>query len=152
LNSTASVSSANLAFDIGIRDAEELLKHFDNAYELPRPPENAEVLKRAGLIMACTAWETYVEDRISEELRRRLATQGDRRYSLHCSKVERRTGSPAPHLVTRDELREAISFLKSLVEATEKALFVVPVVTSLSAALNCAIDCVLGQCVRSRLA
>jgi hypothetical protein len=56
LNSTASVSSANLAFDIGIRDAEELLKHFDNAYELPRPPENAEVLKRAGLIMACTAW------------------------------------------------------------------------------------------------
>lgn len=36
------------------------------------PPENAEVLKRAGLVMALTAWETYVEDRVREGLQARL--------------------------------------------------------------------------------
>lgn len=36
------------------------------------PPANAEVLKRAGLVMALTAWETYVEDRLLEEMNRRL--------------------------------------------------------------------------------
>lgn len=36
------------------------------------PPANAEVLKRAGLVMALTAWETYVEDRVREEVARRL--------------------------------------------------------------------------------
>lgn len=35
-------------------------------------PERAEVLKRAGLVMALTAWETYVEDRLNEEVQLRL--------------------------------------------------------------------------------
>jgi len=34
--------------------------------------EKAEVLKRAGLVMALTAWETYVEDRVLEEVQKRL--------------------------------------------------------------------------------
>jgi hypothetical protein len=34
--------------------------------------EKAEVLKRAGLVLALTAWETYVEDRVLEEVQKRL--------------------------------------------------------------------------------
>lgn len=57
-------------FEFGIKDAEELLVHFDAAGR--PPPPNAEVLKRAGLVMALTAWETYVEDRVLEEMNRKL--------------------------------------------------------------------------------
>ncbi len=176
------MSQAKVTFDDAIRDAEELLAHFDRANTQP-PPENAEVLKRAGLIMAFTAWETYVEDRVTEALRSRIAADGDspstrfvqrkleeelkrfnnpntektrrlfqdflevdvttswqwhqcdaqkskttldeliakRGQAVHRSKPPR-NGSPAPHLVTRDDLRRAVNFLKSLVEATEKAL------------------------------
>lgn len=56
--------TARAQFDTSIRDAEDLLAHFD-AQPKP-PPPNAEVLKRAGLIMALTAWETFVEDRVRE--------------------------------------------------------------------------------------
>jgi hypothetical protein len=176
------MSQAKITFDDAIRDAEELLAHFDRANTQP-PPENAEVLKRAGLIMAFTAWETYVEDRITEALRTRISADGDgpsarfvlrrleeelkrfnnpntektrklfqdflevdvtaswqwhqcdaqrakttldeliakRGQAVHRSKPPR-NGSPAPHLVTREDLRRAVNFLKSLVEATERAL------------------------------
>jgi len=64
------MSKAKGAFESSIKDAEDLLAHFD---ALPKPPpENAEVLKRAGLVMALTAWETYVEDRVLEEVTARL--------------------------------------------------------------------------------
>jgi hypothetical protein len=56
---------ASDTFAQSIRDAENLLAHFDALNTRPPPPE-LEVLKRAGLIMAMTAWETYVEDRILE--------------------------------------------------------------------------------------
>lgn len=65
-------SKAALAFQETIKDAEELLAHFDAINTKP-PPANAEVLKRAGLIMALTAWETYVEDRAKEALGQHLA-------------------------------------------------------------------------------
>ena len=57
------MSRAYQSFEYGIKDAEELLAHFDAINANP-PPANAEVLKRAGLVMALTAWETYVEDRL----------------------------------------------------------------------------------------
>lgn len=64
------MSKALTSFESSIKDAEDLLAHFD---AMPKPPPaNAEVLKRAGLVMALTAWETYVEDRVREELGRRL--------------------------------------------------------------------------------
>lgn len=64
------MSKAKIAFESSIKDAEDLLAHFDS---MPKPPtENAEVLKWAGLVMALTAWETYVEDRIREEVQARL--------------------------------------------------------------------------------
>lgn len=47
-----------------------LLQHFDSVHK--KSPEDSEVLKRAGLVMALTAWETYVEDRIREAVQARL--------------------------------------------------------------------------------
>lgn len=58
------MSKARERFDVSIQDAEDLLRHFDS--QPKPPPQNAEVLKRAGLVMAFTAWETYVEDLIEE--------------------------------------------------------------------------------------
>jgi hypothetical protein len=69
------MSKARSTFDSSIQDAEVLLAHFDSLNTKP-PPENSEVLKRAGLIMALTAWETYVEDRAREEVHARLSSAG----------------------------------------------------------------------------
>lgn len=66
------MSKAKSSFEHGIKDAEELLAHFDAINSKP-PPASAEVLKRAGLVMAMTAWETYVEDRITEAMDIRLS-------------------------------------------------------------------------------
>lgn len=66
------MSKAAEVFARAILDAENLLKHFNVLNTKPPPPEN-EVLKRAGLIMAMTAWETYVEDRVQEASENRLA-------------------------------------------------------------------------------
>ena len=63
-------------FAQSILDAENLLKHFNTLNTRPPPPE-IEVLKRAGLIMAMTAWETYVEDRVTEALAERLQGLAD---------------------------------------------------------------------------
>jgi hypothetical protein len=69
------MSRAKDQFDESIKDAEELLSHFEATRPAPGglPPPNAEVLKRAGLILAITAWETYVEDRAREGLHASLA-------------------------------------------------------------------------------
>ena len=66
------MSKAADVFALSIQDAENLLKHFKTLNTQPPPPET-EVLKRAGLIMAMTAWETYVEDRILEATDARLS-------------------------------------------------------------------------------
>ena len=58
-------SIALQTFAHAIQDATDLLNHFDRINQQPPPPE-AEVLKRASLVMALAALETYVEDRISE--------------------------------------------------------------------------------------
>lgn len=58
-------SQSILTFSHSIQDATELLNHFDSLNTNP-PPANAEVLKRASLVMALAALETYIEDRIIE--------------------------------------------------------------------------------------
>lgn len=58
-------STALQTFEHAIQDAIDLLSHFDSINTQPQPPE-AEVLKRASLVMALAALETYVEDRIVE--------------------------------------------------------------------------------------
>jgi hypothetical protein len=70
------MSIASEVFAQSILDAENLLKHFNTLNIKPPPPE-IEVLKRAGLIMAMTAWETFVEDRILEAARLRLTGLAD---------------------------------------------------------------------------
>jgi len=59
------MSVAQESFEIAIKDVEELIETYDllNREHKDRDPE---VLKRAGIIMAMTAWETYVEDRFSQ--------------------------------------------------------------------------------------
>ena len=66
------MSKAIQGFEYSIKDAEELLAHFDGI-NANHPPPSSEVLKRAGLVMALTAWETYVEDRLVEEMHKKLA-------------------------------------------------------------------------------
>lgn len=72
-------SKAKATFDGSIKDAEELLSHCNS---LGHPlPQKAEVFKRAGLVLALTAWETYVEDRVIEAVHHRLpvdATHAER--------------------------------------------------------------------------
>lgn len=70
------MSQAAEVFALSIQDAENLLGHF-NALNTKPPPPETEVLKRAGLIMAMTAWETYVEDSLQEVAGRRLAKLKD---------------------------------------------------------------------------
>jgi hypothetical protein len=71
------MSKASDTFSQSILDAENLLDHFNKLNSHPPPPET-EVLKRAGLIMAMTAWETYVEDRVVEAAAVRLGALTDR--------------------------------------------------------------------------
>jgi hypothetical protein len=66
------MSKASDVFTMSIQDSENLLRHF-NALNVKPPPPEIEVLKRAGLIMAMTAWETYVEDRVQEAAEQRLS-------------------------------------------------------------------------------
>lgn len=66
----APASQPAATFLVSIRDAEDLLAH--HAASGQPPPPSAEVLKRAGLVMALTAWETYVEDRVAESVNFRL--------------------------------------------------------------------------------
>ncbi len=58
-------SQAIQTFDHAIQDAIDLLSHFDALNTKPPPPQ-IEVLKRASLVMALAALETYFEDRLVE--------------------------------------------------------------------------------------
>lgn len=64
------MSRARTTFEGAIEDATALLQQFDAVH---KDNQNVgEVLKRAGPVMALTAWETYVEDRITEAVMTRL--------------------------------------------------------------------------------
>ena len=58
-------SRALQTFDHAIQDAIDLLNHFDALNTNPPPPQ-IEVLKRASLVLALAALETYLEDRLLE--------------------------------------------------------------------------------------
>ncbi|MGJ8677592.1 MAG: HEPN domain-containing protein [Akkermansiaceae bacterium] len=61
------MSESAIAFQQSIKGAEELLKRFDEEKITPSD-HNAEVLKRAGYIIAAAAWDTYLKDRMREEI------------------------------------------------------------------------------------
>ena len=60
------MSEAGQLFEYSIQDAEKLLARFDA--EKHDPLNGSETLKRAGMIIALAAWETYVKDRFREEI------------------------------------------------------------------------------------
>ena len=66
------MSVASEAFGYSISDARALLEYFDACPK--SSPADGEVLKRAGLIMASVAWETYIEERLLEEVTAKLAS------------------------------------------------------------------------------
>lgn len=66
------MSEAYNNFQISIADAEQMLAIFDQLNKDGTSANDPEVLKRAALIMTLTAWETYVEDRVKEEVDCRL--------------------------------------------------------------------------------
>lgn len=70
-------SQAYCDFEHGIQDAQDLLDHYDKLNEESRPPPVAEVLKRTSLVMALTALETYMEDRILEAAGRLVGVDKD---------------------------------------------------------------------------
>ena len=79
-------SKARLTFDRAICDAEQLLDHCES---LGDPlPQNAEVFKRAGLVMALTAWETYVEDRVQEGVAERIGSSDSHLARFMLAKLE----------------------------------------------------------------
>ena len=60
------MSEAAIAFNRSIEDAQELLARFDEE-KTNAPGRNPETLKRAGMVIAMAAWETYIKDRVVEE-------------------------------------------------------------------------------------
>lgn len=60
------MSEAGKLFEYAIQDAEKLLARVD--FEKTESPNGAETLKRAGMILALAAWETYIKDRFREEI------------------------------------------------------------------------------------
>lgn len=59
-------------FKISINDSERILEAYDLLNKERAGGREPEELKRAALIMTLTAWETYVEDRVKEEVDSRL--------------------------------------------------------------------------------
>jgi hypothetical protein len=64
-------STSDQAFETAIADAEHLLVLFDNLPKTEQQPH--EVLKRAALIMMLTAWETYIEAWLNEQLCQKIS-------------------------------------------------------------------------------
>ena len=67
------MSNSKNSFDLSIQDAEAILGFYDELNQQKQRLERLEVLKRAGLIVAISAWETYVECRIEESVSEMLS-------------------------------------------------------------------------------
>jgi hypothetical protein len=59
------MSDAGKLFESSIKDAEDLLKRFDDENK-DASALNSETLKRAGMVIAMAAWETYIKNRFAE--------------------------------------------------------------------------------------
>ena len=67
-------STARFTFEDALKDVQVLLNFYDaETKKAPGKPDwKLEVLKRAAIILAITAWETYIEDTVKEVLYKRL--------------------------------------------------------------------------------
>lgn len=70
------VTIARVNFNSALHDVRILLRFHDSRTGGSRgkPARELEVLKRAGVILAVTAWETFVEDTLERQFRERIAT------------------------------------------------------------------------------
>ncbi len=66
MNKENYISPAKNDFELAISDSEELTACYDSLNYCDSASRPPEVLKRASLIMTLTAWETYVEDIVTE--------------------------------------------------------------------------------------
>jgi hypothetical protein len=85
-------------FDKSIRDADIILEIFD---EISRPggsfsPDKSDVLKRAGLIVAMAAWETYVKECVAEKVDE-IASELSKWYSPAADTLKERLGKELKH-------------------------------------------------------
>lgn len=97
-------SAALGTFEHAIQDAVDLLAHFDSINKQPPPPE-AEVLKRASLVMALAALETYVEDRIIEAVDAVAAAKGNPGHLAEFYKNSLETDLKTFHTPNADRVR-----------------------------------------------
>ena len=102
-----SKSSAAEAFERTIKDAEGLLARFDEENS-NSPTNDSEILKRAGMIMAVAAWETYVKERIVDEI------------DVWLRSIE---GSPVGKFVRRRLNEELKRFFNPNTEKTKRLFF-----------------------------
>jgi hypothetical protein len=85
-------------------------------YERPLLAEKQDYL---GVdVISSWVWQSFDTAKVKKTLDDLIVKRGD---AVHRSKPAP-SGTPAAHLVKRDDLERAIRFLKALVEATEKAL------------------------------
>ena len=74
------MSRAKEAFDLGIGDAEVLMARL-NDKDAKLTQEQGEVHKRATLLLACAAWETYVEERVNQSLEAKINAAGSNDFT-----------------------------------------------------------------------
>ena len=74
------MARAKEAFDLGMADAEVLLARL-NDKDAKLTQEQGEVHKRATLLLACAAWETYVEERVNESLTAKIDAVGSNDFT-----------------------------------------------------------------------
>lgn len=68
------LTNAGSNFDFALGDVKILLNLHDSKTGggKGRPVRELEVLKRAGVILAVTAWETFIEDSLEEKFRAKI--------------------------------------------------------------------------------
>jgi RiboL-PSP-HEPN len=72
--SMSSITNARVNFDFALGDVKILLSLHDQRTGggKGRPARELEVLKRAGVILAVTAWETFIEDTLEERFQAKI--------------------------------------------------------------------------------
>lgn len=98
-------SLAFQTFEHAIQDAIDLLNQFDSLNRQPPPPE-AEVLKRASLVMALAALETYVEDRVKEAVEKIASLGSSGNYLAHFYKSSLENDLKYFHTPSTERVRE----------------------------------------------
>ena len=58
-------------FEKSIKDSESLLEIFDDP-KIDLSSDSQEAIKRSALVMICVAWETYIEDLITEIISKKI--------------------------------------------------------------------------------